>query len=153
METQTHMFYGDYDIVRHDIKLSHTKIEKHHHYLVMHKTPMMAQRERAMFYPNYFYFAVPSGLVDLTVVLVQGLPYGVFNLDMMRVVTKTKSLCKEPHDGKVFLDLFSRSCTMKADLKNQIYGEWNRVLELVAVAYKLEPASPGYMRLMQVRRG
>jgi hypothetical protein len=85
METQTHMFYGDYDIVRRDIKLSHTKIEKHHHHLVMHKTPMMAQRERAMFYPNYFYFAVPSGLVDLAVVLVQGLPYGVFNLDMMRV--------------------------------------------------------------------
>src|SRR4051794_10602086 len=47
--------------VRTDIKLSHTKIMKHRHYLFEHMKDEYNGRE--FFYPNTFYFAVPSDLV------------------------------------------------------------------------------------------
>lgn len=147
---QTNMF-GTRNRVRPDVKLSHTKIEKHHHYLVEHKKPDMSYEwSQVMFYPNIFYFAVPSELVAYAVDVLKGLPYGVFDLDNMKVVVKAKSLRKEGHGARTFIHLFNRSCVMRADQATSIEANRYAVLEQVAREYKLEPDSVGYMRLMAI---
>src|SRR6478752_2399050 len=138
IEEQTNMF-GTRKRVRAEIKLSHTKIEKHHHYLVDHKRPDLRPTASILFYPNTFYFAVPSELVELAVRLVQGLPYGVFNLDSLSVAAKAKSLRIEAHDAGTYKNLFSRACTMRADLGREMYSQRLEVLNLVANEYGFEP--------------
>jgi hypothetical protein len=141
----------DWSRVRRDIKLSHTKIEKHHHYLVEHKKPAMSYEwSPIMFYPNIFYFAVPTSLVHSAVELVSGLPYGVFDLGKMAVVMKAKSLRKEGHVAGTYKDLFNRSCVMRRDLMDSLEGRRQEILELVAKEFDLEPSSVGYMRLMRI---
>lgn len=105
-----------------------------------------------LFYPNIFYFAVPTELADHAIALVRGLPYGVFDFDKLAVVAKAKSLRTDPHPSGTYKDLFNRSCVMRRDLENRLIGARLAVLEQVALAYKLEPGSPGYMRLMNVGR-
>jgi hypothetical protein len=151
IQEQTNMF-GTRKRVRADIKLSHTKIEKHHHYLLEHKTPDMRPTAPPLFYPNIFYFAVPNELVTHAAALLKGLPYGVFDLDALEVVVKAKTIRTEPHNAGTFIHLFNRSCVIRRDMENQLIGARSAVLEQVAVAYKLEPGSPGYMRLMRVGR-
>jgi hypothetical protein len=106
--------------VRLDIKLSHTKIEKHHHYLVEHKTQTMRPSASILFYPNIFYFAVPTELAEHAITLVRGLPYGVFDLDKLAVVAEAKSLRTDPHPPGTFRDLFNRSCVMRRDLMGSL---------------------------------
>lgn len=117
MEKSNHMLYGEQYRVRRDIKLSHTKISKHHHYLVEHKkAPMSFEWSPVLFYPNTFYFAVPTELLGIAAGLVKGLSYGVFDLDKLSVFVKAKSLRSEAHGAHTYKQLFSRSCTMRADL-------------------------------------
>ena len=120
MESAQSMFWPELMRVRRDIRLSHTKIQKHHHYLVKHRRAGGYEGSEDPFYPNQFYFAVPADLVGAAKALVAGLPYGVFDLDSMAYVLKGKSLRNEPHSSATFKDLFNRSCVLRADLRREL---------------------------------
>jgi hypothetical protein len=149
IQEQTNMF-GTRKRVRADIKLSHTKIEKHHHYLVEHKTPDMRPTAPTLFYPNIFYFAVPNELVASAAALLKGLPYGVFDLDSLKVIIKPRTIRTEPHNAGTFIHLFNRSCVMRRDLMISLEGRRQAILELVAKEFDLEPIAPAYRRLMKI---
>lgn len=147
IQEQTNMF-GTRKRVRAEIKLSHTKIEKHHHYLVEHKRPDMRPTAPILFYPDIFYFAVPNELVTSAVSLLKGLPYGVFDLNAQKVVVKPRTIRTEIHDAGTYRDLFNRSCVMRRDLGDQLTSNKYGLLHRLAESYQLEPGTPGYMRLM-----
>jgi len=85
-------------------KLSASKVEKHHHYLVS---------QRPLFRPNLFYFAVPLELVEIAKELTVGTKYGVFSIDQRLIVKKATKLHREPHSNSTILQLFSRACTIR----------------------------------------
>lgn len=102
--------------IRSDIKHSHTKVEKHHHYLVERKKDRFTgQPQTDLFRPNLFYFAVPSDLVDYAMEQTGGLKYGVFDLNRMEVRKRATSLHDDPHSVGAMLGLFSRACTLRND--------------------------------------
>jgi hypothetical protein len=130
-------------IIVNDTKLSKTKIEKHHHYLV---------RPRKSFRPNQFYFVVPAPLVDVAVERTAGLKYGVFNADALTIVKKAMSLHFEEHATTTYVHMLNRMSVMYRDIQSGEAGIRYDVLYRVAKHYGLDYGSVGYMRLMEVMK-
>lgn len=126
-----------------ETKLSQTKIEKHHHYLTS---------PRRSFRPNSFYFAVPSHLVECAVEQTQGLKYGVFDADALRIVKRAMALHSESHMNSTYIHMLNRLSVMYRDLENDKPSLRYDVLYKVAEHYNLEVGSVGYMRLMEVMK-
>ena len=134
--------------VRKDIKLSHTKIMKHRHYLVEHVKHDYSGLEP--FYPNSFYFAVPGELVAQALEGCAGLPYGVFNVDNLSIEKPARSMRSEPHGEKVYRDLFNRACTQRMDVQRAVRAQNHRLVERIAAEFDLLEGTPGALRLSRV---
>ncbi len=101
--------------IKPDLKPSHTKIEKHHHYLIERKKDHFTnQPQNDLFIPNLFYFAVPHELVDYAKELTEGMKYGVFDLNRMTIVKRASKLHDEAHSKNSIFHLFSRACTLRS---------------------------------------
>lgn len=136
--------YTGYDrIIVNETKLSKTKIEKHHHYLV---------RPRKSFRPNQFYFAVPTHLVPIAVEKLSGLKYGVLDADTLTIAKKAQSIHHEDHETSVYIHMLNRLSVMYRDINNSKRVIRDDVLQRVAEHYDLEYGSVGWMRLMEVSK-
>ncbi len=133
-----------YEVVKvSDTKLSKTKVEKHHHYLV---------RPRKSFRPNQFYFAVPTGLVELAAENTKGLKYGVFDADKLTVVKRALSLHSDEHPNSTYIHLFNRLNVIHHQTVKDMNVARDGVLQMVAEHYDIEYDSVGYLRLMEVKK-
>lgn len=136
-------FTGYDRYVVNETKLSKTKIEKHHHYLV---------QPRKSFRPNQFYFAVPTHLVPVAAENLRGLKYGVLDADTLTIAKKAQSIHHEVHETAVYIHMLNRLSVMYRDINNGKRAVRNDVLQKVANKYNLEYGSVGYLRLMEVMR-
>lgn len=59
--------------------------------------------------PHKFYFAVPTELAEFAKTFSKGLPYGIFDLDRMRVLRSATILTEQPTSSKVLSDMFARA--------------------------------------------
>jgi hypothetical protein len=134
--------------VRRDVSLSTTKVEKHHHYLVERKKDHFTGSENTgSFRPNLFYFAVPHVLVDYAIEQTQGLKYGVFDLDAMRIVSRGSKLHDEAHSMSSIFHLFSRACTLQFENSRESLHYIEMLTTYLAEQYGHEFGSLGWIKL------
>lgn len=107
--------------IKADIKLSHTKIAKHRHYLVKQEEPNRWGTNRRQFRPHKFYFAVPTELVDVAKAELKGIKqYGVYNVETGEIVKKAFRIHTDSIGDNVFFDLFTRACTERAEVEREL---------------------------------
>lgn len=92
--------YGLDEIDSDNLKVSHTKFNKHCHYQALRYNP-----------PHLFYFCLPTALCDIAVAQLQGIPYGVYDFERDKVIKKPRRLHSEPITTEKALQLFARACT------------------------------------------
>jgi len=118
--------------IKADIKLSHTKITKHRHYLVKQEEKDRWGRNRRQFRPHKFYFAVPTELVEVAKTELKGIKqYGVYNVETGEIVKKAFRIHHDDVGDGVFFDLFTRACTERADVERELKaaGYWKKVYD------------------------
>lgn len=98
-----------------DTKLSRTKIDKHHHYIVeTHREHdrMAGNNWVMMFKPHRFYFAVPGELVEYAKELLKPIKqYGVYCIETGKIEKRAYALHTEQLPSRVYFDLLTRACT------------------------------------------
>lgn len=82
------------------------KLPKHTHYY-NHYT--RNEHDYGYFVPHKFYFAVPESLVVYAKEMTKGLPYGVFDLDNVKIAKPAKVLTQNPVSDRVLVEMFARA--------------------------------------------
>ena len=134
--------------IRLDVKPSHTKIEKHHHYLVERKKDhFTGQPQDHLFIPNLFYFAVPGEMVEYAKELTAGMKYGVFDLDKMTIVKRGSKLHNDEHSRSTLYNLFSRACTVRTDKDYALLKYSDDLASYLCDEYGHDLGSIGWLKL------